>query len=104
MGPFESPRRKENLTGMVTQCFTRYKPDFLPNRLMAMSENLCLIIGRNLIPFSNVIEFACLVRLRAFLVVETKKATQWLRQAIRKHVKSCSSISAMKKTSLGEAF
>jgi hypothetical protein len=40
---------------------------------MAMSQNFCLDFSRNFIPFLDVIEFAHLVRLGTFFVVETEK-------------------------------
>ncbi len=71
---------------------------------MAMSQNLCLVFNRNFIPIPNVIEFACLVRLGTFFIVETEITTQWLRKARRKQVGRWSSIGAVEKTSLGEVL
>ncbi len=82
------------------------KPYFLPIEQMAMSQNLCLVFSRNFILFPNVIDFARLVRLGTFFVVETEITTQWLRKARRKQVGLWSSISigAVEKTSLGEVL
>jgi hypothetical protein len=40
---------------------------------MAVLENFELIVGRNLVPFYNMIKIAGLIGLGAFLVMETKE-------------------------------
>ncbi len=49
------------------------KPNLFPLSRMAVLENFELIVGGNLVPFSDMIKIAGLIGLGAFLVMETKE-------------------------------
>ena len=58
------------------------QPNFFALNRMAMLKDFSLVIGRDLVPFSDVREVASLVRLGAFLAVEGKKGTQLLLEIV----------------------
>ena len=69
------------------------QPNFFALSRMAMLKDFSLVIGRDLVPFSDVHEVASLVRLGAFLAVEGKKGTQLLlRIALQLEFLPCSGI------------
>jgi hypothetical protein len=45
---------------------------------MAMVKDFCLVVGGDFVPFANVVEFAGLIRLGTFFVMEAEKTTQRL--------------------------
>jgi hypothetical protein len=45
---------------------------------MAMVQDFCLVVGGDFVPFANVVEFAGLIRLGTFFVMEAEKTTQRL--------------------------
>jgi hypothetical protein len=71
---------------------------------MAVLENFELIVGRNLVPFSDMIKIAGLIGLGAFLVMETKERAVLLLKIAGKQFQNWHSFLAVKKTSLGKVF
>jgi hypothetical protein len=51
---------------------------------MAVLENFDLVVGRNFVPLSNMIEITGLVGLGAFLIMETKERAVLLLEVIQK--------------------
>ena len=70
------------------------QPNFFPLSRMAVLEDLCLISGRDLVPLSNVLEIASLIRLGAFFVVKQKERAQLFLEIIGKQVSDWSSLLA----------
>ncbi len=71
------------------------QPNFFPLSCMAVLEDLCLISGGDLVPLSNVLEVASLMRLRAFFVVKQKERAQLFLKIIGKQLNDWSSLLAM---------
>jgi hypothetical protein len=71
---------------------------------MAVLENFELIVGGNLIPFSDMIKIAGLIGLGAFLIMETKEKAVLLLKIAGKQFQNWRSFLAAKKTSLGKVF
>ena len=61
---------------------------------MAVLEDLRLISGRDLVPLSNVLEIASLIRLGAFFVVKRKERAQLFLEIIGKQLNDWSSLLA----------
>jgi hypothetical protein len=80
------------------------EPNLLPLTRMAVLENFELIVGGNLIPFSNMIKIAGLIGLGAFLVMKTKERAALLLEIAGKQIRNRRSFLAAKKTSLGKVF
>ncbi len=71
---------------------------------MAVLKNFELIIGGNLVPFSDMIKIAGLIGLGAFLVMETKERAVLLLEIAGKQFQNWHSFLAAKKASLGKVF
>ena len=71
---------------------------------MAVLNNFELIVGGNLVPFSDMIKIAGLIGLGAFLVMETKERAVLLLEIAGKQFQNWRSFLAAKKTSLGKVF
>jgi len=71
------------------------QPNFFPLSCMAVLEDLRLISGRDLVPLSDVLEIASLIRLGAFIVVKLKERAQLLLEVIGKQFSDWSSLLAM---------
>jgi hypothetical protein len=71
---------------------------------MAVRENFLLISRRDLLPPSNMLEFASLIGFGASLIVETKEAAILLRQIQREQLICLETVLALEETSLGEIF
>ena len=56
----------------------RIKPNLLPFQRMAMGQNFCLVVGRDFLPFPDVVTFTGLIGLGTFFVMEAEKNTQRL--------------------------
>ena len=70
------------------------QPNFFPLSRMAVLEDLRLISGGDLVPFSNVLEVASLMGLRAFFVVKRKERAQLFLEIIGKQLSDWSSLLA----------
>jgi hypothetical protein len=49
------------------------EPDLLPFQSMALVQDFCLVVGRDFVPFADVVEFACLIRLGTILLWKQEK-------------------------------
>ena len=70
------------------------QPNFFSLSCMAVLEDLRLISGRDLVPLSDVLEIASLIRLGAFFVVKRKERAQLLLKVIGKQFIDWSSLLA----------
>ncbi len=71
------------------------QPNFFSLSRMAVLEDLRLISSRDLVPLSDVLEIASLIRLGAFFVVKQKERAQLLLEVIGKQFSDWSSLLAM---------
>jgi len=71
------------------------QPNFFSLSRMAVLKDLHLISGRDLVPLSDVLEIASLIRLGAFFVVKQKERAQLLLEVIGKQFSDWSSLLAM---------
>ena len=71
------------------------QPNFFSLSCMAVLEDLRLISGRDLVPLSDVLEIASLIRLGAFFVVKRKERAELLLEVIGKQFSDWSSLLAM---------
>ena len=76
------------------------KPHLFTMSRMAVLEDFYLVIGRNLFPLSNMLIFANLSRLGAFLAMETKESAILLFEVAGKQIRVWGPVLAMKETSL----
>jgi hypothetical protein len=67
---------------MLHEC-VGVEPDFLAFSSMAVRKNFLLISRRDLLPPSNMLEFASLIGFGASLIMETKEGAILLRQIQR---------------------
>jgi len=70
------------------------QPNFFSFSRMAVLEDLRIISGRDLVPLSDVLKIASLIRLGAFFVVKRKERAQLLLKVIGKQFSDWSSLLA----------
>ncbi len=76
------------------------KPNLFALSCMAVLEDLDLVVGRNLFPLSNMLVFANLSGLGAFLAMETNERAIFLFEVVGKQIRDWGPFLAMKEASL----
>ena len=91
--------------GHVSQGWTPYA-SWMCRRQARLSflQDFFLIFGKNLLPPSNMLKFASLMGLRAFLIVEIKEAATLLRQIWMEQFGGGNPVLAMEEASVGGIF